>query len=240
MRPWIFAVYLFIGTGLHAQSGIKKTVAPNPDFREKYFSINPFSPAEPIFAIGPAFGLRTTLRSEYFTELAYISKSPFYDYDNLISLKGARLLLQYRYHFLQRWKPILNYGSWQQQLAGKVNFFGGLEFRYKPFNFSSRRTYINETTHDTLHNYVFNAKAVSIGVGIVFGGTINISRNNKWKLEFTCGIGAKQKLIRFINIPEGYTYEIPIAKDGHLIPRLEEEAGTAFIPSAIRLRYVIN
>src|SRR6185436_14938010 len=74
---------------------------------EKYFSFNPFGLIEPQVAIGIGYGNHFTERSEYFAELSYVGNNYIYG-DLLSSLHGARLITQYRYHFLQQWKPILN------------------------------------------------------------------------------------------------------------------------------------
>jgi hypothetical protein len=208
---------------------------------EKYISFNPLSPAEPVFAMGPSFGNRFSPRSEYFTELAYVAKSPYYDYYDLGSLHGGRLIVQYRYHFLQRWQPLLKMiGMVNQERAARRNFFAGLEFRYKPYRFSSSRAFINEITHDTLQHFAYRAGAVSIGGAILFGGTLNLSKKRNWKLEITSGLGAKQKIIRYKNVPAGYIYLRSFAKDGPIIPAFDDEAGSPYIPFAFRLRYVIR
>jgi hypothetical protein len=43
----------------------KNKLSRDFDEKEKYFSLNPFSVAEPMFTLGPSFGCRFTERSEY-------------------------------------------------------------------------------------------------------------------------------------------------------------------------------
>src|SRR5437868_768442 len=92
---------------VNAQQKSNNPAARHFSETEKYFSFNPFGLIEPQVALGIGYGNRFTERSEYFTELSYVGKNYIYG-DLLASLHGARLITQYRYHFLQRWKPILN------------------------------------------------------------------------------------------------------------------------------------
>ncbi len=77
---------------------------------EKYLSFNSLGLLEPQIAIGFGAGTRLSARSEFFTELAYLGRNPMYKYDELTFYHGVRLLAQYRYHFLQQWRPLINLG----------------------------------------------------------------------------------------------------------------------------------
>jgi len=203
---------------------------------EKYFSFNPFGLIEPQVAIGIGYGNHFTERSEYFTELSYVGNN--YIYGNLLSsLHGARLITQYRYHFLQQWKPILNLRLRIRKV--KTDPFMGIEFRMKGYNFSDRNSFVNLTAHDTLKNVLYSANVFSIGGGILFGRTIDIGANGNWKLEITAGIGAKQKFVTLKDHPAGYE---PVKNQRIDLgpPSIFEAVGMPYVPCTIRLRYMID
>jgi len=113
-----------------AQSKQHKTAVQGLTKSEKYFSFNPLGLAEPQMAIGAGFGCRFSGRSEYFTELSYLLKTPFYSYQ-ANSLKGFRFLGQYRYHLQKR-----------------NNWFIGAEFRLKMYEFTGNNTFVINTSMD--------------------------------------------------------------------------------------------
>lgn len=205
-----------------AQSKKQKTAAQGFTKSEKYFSFNPLGLAEPQMAIGAGFGYRFSERSEYFTELSYLLKTPFYSYQ-ANSLKGFRFLGQYRYH-----------------LQKKNNWFIGAEFRLKMYEFTGNNTFVNNTSQDTLKSVSYNANAVSLGGAFVFGNTFNISKNGMWKIEITAGIGAKQKLVSFTGALKEYEIIINRKLDGLAPPYVFEAVGMPYIPCTIRLKYHIH
>lgn len=208
--------------------------------KEKYFSLNLFSAAEPRFALGPSFGIRFTERSEFFTEAAYITRSPFYDNARFEKLNGTRIILQYRYHFLQQWRPLFSFLAFRRNLRARHQPFIGIEWRMKPFFFSSTGTFINATTSDTLRSYAFRARSFTYGAALIFGETLNLSSDEKWKLEITAGIGGKQRSVTLKTVPSGYLpYYLP-APEWVSIPPPQIETGGVIFPFAIRLRYVID
>ena len=242
MKKYILLLLVLYFFKLNAQQIKGKSTQQRFTATEKYFSFNPLALAELQVAIGAGFGNRFSERSEYFTELSYIAKHPFYDMPEK-SLHGFRFLAQYRYHFLQRWRPLINLGNFtkaSRERNARHNPFIGVEFRLKPHSFTGNQTFIKASPADTLNNFLYSANAVSIGGAIITGSTFNISRNEKWKLEFIIGIGAKNKIVKFKNVPESYfSYRI-LPKDGPVIPLIFEEAGSPYIPCTLRLRYVID
>lgn len=239
-------IFLFAPILSKAQSGEKNT---NDDFKETYFSFAPLAVLEPHLTLGASFGQRLTNRSEYFAELSYVAKTFIYNQrgrqSNAYSYKlnGARMIVQYRYHFLQRWRPIINLGQGgrKKAIGKKIQPFMGVEFRYKPYNFSSTGDFINQSIADTLLGIAFIAHDDVLGGALIFGNTFNLTKDKRWKLELTFGIGAKQRFVKFISLPKGYIiYRSFIPKDGPIIPPPQEETGAPYFPISIRLRYCIK
>jgi hypothetical protein len=236
-----YLLFILMGLSLPVFSQVKKNNLHAAFMeKDKYFSINVLSMAEPMFAFGPSFGNRFTERSEYFFEAAYVAKSPFYDWQDISRLHGARLLAQYRYHFLQQWRPLINFGKANRRRRERQQSFIAAEFRYKPFSFSSKGNFVNPFTLDTLINVPFSAGTNTFGGALLFGGTLNLSANEKWKLEITAGIGGKQRIVNLKSIPSGYRVYRELQKEGPVFPLLQEETGAPYFPCTIRLRYIIN
>ena len=110
----------------------------------------------------------------------------------------------------------------------------------KNYSFSDKNTFVNYKIFDTLKNINYSANALSLGGALIFGGTFNISKNGKWKLEYTAGIGGKQKLIRFKNLSKDYEVIRQRKPDVLRAPYIYEGVGSVCIPATIRFRYYIN
>jgi hypothetical protein len=154
-------------------------------------------------------------------------------------LHGMRFIAQYRYHFLQQWKPLLRVGIAKQERSSRIHPFIAVEFRIKPFSFSAKNTFVKSNPADTLRDFVYEANALSIGGAIVFGSTYNISANGRWKIELTAGIGAKQKFVHYRNLEEGYEH-LNIKKIDIGAPQPDDAVGTPYFPFCMRIKYVIH
>jgi len=240
MKPYIFLFFLLLFFRANAQQVRFKMDEDRFTETEKYFSFNPLALAEPQIAIGAGFGNRFSKRSEYFAELSYVAKQPFYKYTAHKSLHGIRFIAQYRYHFLQQWRPLINLGESRRRRHARHNPFVGLEFRVKPFNFSANSTFVRDSPADTLTDFLYRAKAVSLGGALIFGETYHLSSDGKWKLEFTMGIGGKVKIVDYKNIPDGYKPFLLKGGWGLTPPGAAEAIGLPYFPCALRLRYVID
>jgi hypothetical protein len=236
MRIVVLILSLAVCMHLNAQS--RSTEYLDTSFhKQKYLSFNPFSLVEGTLAIGAGFGNHFSRRSEYFSELSYLAKSPLYPY-YVTSLNGFRFIAQYRYHHFPS-----NAGS--NLRAGGKRGDGGpfvaLEFRLKEYYFSDSLGFINTTTHDTLTKYPYHATATCLGGAVLFGSCNNLSANGRWKLEYTIGIGVKHKIVNFNHVPQGYEALIlPAAELGAYVPRIYESRNTVYIPIAFRLRYLLG
>lgn len=207
---------------------------------ENYFSFNPFALAEPQIAIGIGFGNRFSQRSEYFFEISYLGKNPLYNVDPK-SYNGVRFIAQYRYHFLQKRKSLARLNLASKQKIFKLSPFVGVEFRLKRFQFSDKASFINQSTNDTLSNFLYRANATSFGGAIVFGQSYTVSKNGKWKIELSAGFGIKQKLVTIINPSSNYKmFQRRGTFDWAVIPDIYESVSSPYFPFALRLRYVID
>lgn len=238
MREYVLSFLVLISFSSFSQN-IKKKIGNGYEDKEKYISVNFFSIAEPQFAFGPSFGNRFTERSEYFIELSYVTKTPFYDWKDFERLRGARIIAQYRYHFLQQWRPLINFGAANRRRRERHQPFMGIEFRVKPISFITSGNFINTASNDTLVNYSFSANAFTYGGTLIFGKTFTISADEKWKLELTMGIGAKQRDVKLKTVPAGYKV-LSIERIAFQTPPLQEAAGGVLIPLALRIRYTFD
>jgi hypothetical protein len=237
MKLFLSACFVFIYQFLSAQP-LKKAV----EYEEegKYISFNFLSLVEPQFAIGPSAGWRFTERSEFFVEAAYVVQSPFHDNTEYSKLRGSRLLVEYRYHFLgtrKRIFPLLPFRS----NGRKLESFIGIQGMLKPVKFNAKATFINPVLNDTLSNYSFNANANTAALAVTWGSVINLSSNEKWKLEISIGIGGKDRKVKLKSIPDGYKRPADIGlREWLYIPPLYENTGGLHIPFGLRLRYLLD
>ncbi len=229
--------FVFFNPVLSASQIISKETT----VKEKYISFNIPALAEPHLAVGPSAGMRITNRSEFFAEASFITRSPIrYSFNaGIRQLYGARVIMQYRYHFLQRWKPLVKINSVSKRNRSLHHPFVAAEFRLKPLSFHTRGTFINYSTNDTLDNYPFKANTITYGGALIFGHTMNLSADEIWKLEFTAGLGAKQRIIQKTTVPSGYKQPY-LERIPYQIPLLYEELGTVLLPIAFRLRYILE
>jgi hypothetical protein len=194
--------------------------------QQKALTFNALALAEPQAAAGLGFSNNVTARSGYFTELSYIFKAPFYRGADPVT-GGYRWLLQYRY------SPLKNH---------RRNYFWGAEFRLKGYGFTGKNTFINKASNDTLSRFSYKANATSAGGAVLFGAIFNLTKSSLWKMEMTAGIGAKQKFVKYKNLPEGYElYVSPFNRkpDALRPPEIDEAVGMPYFPIAIRVRYHI-
>jgi hypothetical protein len=227
---FVFIICQFISNGQTSTNKMLHTLFAKP---VKYVSFNPLALTEPQMAIGIGFGNRFTERSEYFAELSYVTKTIFYNTD-VDKLNGFRFLGQYRYHFLQLKQTAHSFKRWKRQP------FVALEFRLKNYLFPTKNTFVNYSILDTISNLQKNANAISIGGAILFGASYHISKNNKWKLDVTAGIGAKQKFVEYKNLSNNYE-TIRLRKPDALgPPKIYEEVGMPYFPIAVRIKHFIN
>ncbi len=236
MKKIILLPFLLLFITAIAQK-TKRIKVDAPFTKYSYLSFNPFSIAEPQLAVGLSYGNRFTERSEMFIEVSYVAKHPSYNFD-YEKLNGFRFIAEYRYHFLQQWKPIINLGEKIRERKRKSQPFIGLQFRLKQYQLIYKDNFTNFV--DTLINYRYIANIVSLGGALTFGATYNISKNKKWQLETTIGVGAKQKFVKYKNLPSNYKVLIYEKSRALYTPKINDEIGTPIFPTTIRLRYMLK
>ncbi len=214
----------------------KKAGSQNVE-REKYFTFNPLALAEPQIAIGAGFGSRFTDRSEFFAEISYLLKQPFYNAQpEGVNLSGYRLIAQYRYHFLQRSRPNSNMGQNVRRRNARHNPFIAVEFRIKSFNYPMEKVLVNYSTFDTLQKMTYQSNNFNIGAALLFGETYDISEH--WKIELTVGVGGKERTIRYKKAKAGYE-EIRQRRPDSYSPLDIDNPGTSpYFPFSFRLKYL--
>lgn len=223
-----------------AAQQVKENAENAPAFQKhKYLTFNPFGLVEPQMAVGAGFINHFTERSEYFTELSYIFKSPIYTHIEY-KVSGYRLLAQYRYHLFQKGKPLVNILTKSKITRQKNSQWLGTEFRLKGFNFSDKYNFINESSAVIIYNYLYQAGAVVIGGALIYGGSFALSKNGKLNLEVISGLGAKVKFVKYKNIPPGYTPLHRRGGSGYAIPDINKALGSPYFPFCIRIKYLLD
>lgn len=211
--PFIFTNFLF------GQTNKKPLQQLLP--HKVYFSFNPLGIAEFQSTIGAGIHIPLNNQTALFTEIAAVFKNPVYNNPDDIRF-GYRNIIQLRYYSKTR---------------KRSTSFIAFEARIKHYSFNNVRTFLNETIRDTLNNFNHTAVALSVGGGIVFGTTLPLSKNKKWQMELTGGVGVKNKTVFFRNINKNYKPEYVLAGSGMRLPALDEPGGMPYLPWAIRICY---
>lgn len=228
---YLFQLLLLIGT-LQAAA---QTTAHHNRFRSSYLSIAPFILLEPHMAPGLGYSHKWTEHSSVFAEGAYLLPNPIYDLS--ISLHGFRFIGQYRYHFDGSLGVMRGFlGS----LLNKEESFVALEARLKHYTFSQTANFYNAANNTRLENYPYTASATVYGSAVLFGNIFSLDNDEKFLVEFSVGLGVKQKLVAFQNVPPGFSLVKQDKIEWGFVPTIEEEVRTAYVPFAIRLQYHLH
>ncbi|MFN8243128.1 MAG: DUF3575 domain-containing protein [Ferruginibacter sp.] len=118
-------------------------------------------------------------------------------------------------------------------------FFYGLDLRLKRYNTSDQLSFINASLPDTLSNFNHEAMHTLYGVGGTAGLRLPLSKNRKWAMELSLGIGVKYRQIRRNKVPAGYTYwELPRPVDINFYWQQNYEGWTPYVPGGLRIMYL--
>lgn len=231
-----FAIILVSSQIVFAQEAEKKT---DKKHRDSYITYSPFNWLEAQMPVGLGFANQFSERSEVYTELSWITRTPFYSIE-ADKLSGFRAIAQYRYHIFGGGFPIIGFLRRRRSMMIHASeSFIGLESRIKTYNFSAKYDFINSSGPDTLHQYQYNANAVVWGGAFVFGKAFSISRDDRLQLEINVGIGGKEKTVKFKNVPAGYKPVTNIGGWGLKPPGIQESVGNPYFPCALRIRYAL-
>lgn len=236
MRIFLLLIFSFSCCRLPAQKPLTFKINSTGE-KQTYISLNLLSAAEPQVPLGLSAGARLTERTEIFTEASYITRSPIWDLKEPHRLSGARFLLQYRYHFLQRWKPLLGIRSARRS---RYEPFAGIEGRWKPVSFQYTSDLVHISNPDTLRSFPVRGRANTFGLALIMGQTFQLSSNGNWQLELTAGVGGKERKVRLKNVPQGYQSITALNREWLYIPPIEASVSSVTFPLALRLRYRIN
>lgn len=182
-------------------------------------SFNPFSWLELQGALGVGIGYQISPHVQVWVEssaLFQMYKSP-----DQSCLGGIREIAAIKYYFGPR----------------RSVFFAG-EFRYKNVYFHDVNTfYYNDTV--VVHNFTYKIQDIVFGGALWFGGQIRISRDHRWRLEPSIGMGVKGRTVVWHDVPAGYTYPVPNKADPFSNPVRTPEQAIPYFPATVRIIYVL-
>ncbi|MBN8854474.1 MAG: hypothetical protein BGO55_21320 [Sphingobacteriales bacterium 50-39] len=148
-------------------------------------SFNPLGLLEPETAIGLGIGYRPFKEVELWSETSFLTKV-FYHKQG--PLTGIRQICQLKF---------FPYGT---------GFFVAGELRYKSYQYRSREEFYDSLTHDTLHSFSNFARHYFFGAAVQLGWRGNATRNGRFQLEVTFGMGFRQGYVKREGVPPGYSY----------------------------------
>ena len=178
--------------------------------------INPFGIVENEAALGPCISYRLLPHLEFWTEYAFLFNS-FNSIGGWHNLSGYRFIFQPRLYFTK-----------------SSSFFIAPEFRLKHYTYNSTGNFINSNASDTLLNYPHNVLQTLIGGALLIGSQGELSRKHQIFLEFTIGIGYKERMVKRENVPVDYTYFYQQRHYAFTID-YEKEGNLVYIPLCLRL-----
>ena len=189
--------------------------------------VNPLALAEPSITLGPCISYKLTPKIDLWAEVAYIFKRSYLMPTEWKNLNGFRFLFQPRY-FLER----------------NREFFIAAEFRLKNHTFlnGTKLSFTNDSNDkDTFSISNFKESQTLIGGAILFGKQIELNRKKNFFLEFTGGIGIKDRNINYHNnVPSNYKNNLVPLKKYALAPSYQLQETTFYLPIAVRFFWKIN
>lgn len=153
--------------------------------RRWILTYNPMGLLEPPAAIGLGIGYRPFKEVELWSETSFLTNG-FYHTQG--PLTGIRQICQLRF---------FPYGT---------SFFVAGELRYKSYQFRSREEFYDSLTHDTLHQFSNFARHYFFGMAVQLGWRVNATRNGRFQLEATFGLGFRKGYVKREGVPAGYLY----------------------------------
>jgi hypothetical protein len=184
-------------------------------------SLNPLGIFEPQAAIGLGVGYQFDQHWQLWLESSYL----FQVYTNNPScIGGIREILAMKYYFGLR-----------QSL-----FFSG-EFRWKQVYFHDVADFIDENTYLAVPGDRYTLENIVFGGAISFGGRIRISKDHRWRLEPSFGLGFKGRTVVRQDVPDYYRY----AKNPNFLvsafsePERNSARVTIYLPATVRFVYVL-
>jgi hypothetical protein len=184
-------------------------------------SANPLAILEGPAAFSAGIGYRINPRYELWSETSLLWNLIYHPDQKAI---GFRQILQFK-RFLN--KPL--------------NSFVALEIRYKQFSFSDTGNFFNPVSHDTIFNDPFKFERHFIGAALQLGRRRSLSKDGRWQLELSIGLGVKFAVISRPGIPNGYEFDQRQLSGDLTVRDFWEVPGYAvYFPGSLRLIYTFG
>lgn len=168
-------------------------------------------------AIGAGIGYRLNERTEIWSETSLLTNGLMM---YVGPLTGIRQIFQ-----LKRF------------IGSDGHFFVAGEIRYKYFSYRDTADFSNPSINETIHNIPYHAYHTVFGAALQAGYRINLSKNGKFQVELTGGIGIKNKIIDRPGVPTGYTEYVTPSVDLNIYDFIESRGISIYFPGSIRVIY---
>ena len=172
-------------------------------------------------AFGAGIGYRLNKRMELFSEASYLASDQYYF---VSPLSGFRGIFKARY-YLQN----------ASSRSSRSEIFIGLDLRYKKYKYGDSNDFANGILHDTLMGVNFQSRHHFFGAGLEIGYRTPLSRNGRFQIELTAGVGVKWKTIERVGPPAGYAYMGRyLSIDYNIRDGMEQDGVLPYFPAAMR------
>ena len=153
-----------------------------------YLSVNPLAILEPQAAYGAGVGYRFNDYLEISTEYATLSSNNMFDAYRFNGVEGFRSVTQIKYTI-----------SVNEEKYNKV--FVGAEVRYKNYTYMDMANFTNTQTGVVTKDYQYKNTTTVKGFAAIIGKQFDLGYMSNWALEFTAGVGLRNKNVQRDNTP---------------------------------------
>ena len=171
-------------------------------------------------AIGLGFGYRISGGYELWSETSILKKG-LLAADGPVN--GFRQILQVK-EFVGQQKHV----------------FFAQELRYKYYAFLDSGEFLNKTTSVRLSGVPNFQRHFVYGAGFQLGYRAAIGKSERLRLEFSAGIGIKNKVITRRGVPPGYVYNPITSTDLNIRDEINTSGIAVYCPGSLRLIYTFG
>jgi hypothetical protein len=189
-------------------------------------SFNPLGFLEPQMAIGLGVGYQVTDHWQLWLESSVLTQGLGSYTPRCVG--GVREIFTVKYY-----------------LGARRILFLAAEMRWKEVYYRDVYNFLTSTVQPELIHYSYTLKNTVVGGAVWCGARLKLSKDDRWRLEPSVGLGVKNRVATMQGVPAGYRYgTAPPSLEGgnngdiNTSPRVSVYA-VPYLPASVRLIYVL-
>ncbi len=120
------------------------------------------------------------------------------------------------------------------------HMFLALEARYKYYSFLDSGDFFNNATAGRLYAIPNFQRHFVYGAGLQVGYRLGIGKSERLQLEFSAGLGMKNKVVTLAGVPPGYEYNSINSTDLNVRDEMNTPGLSVYCPGSLRLIYTFG